>query len=221
MAHPTYKDAGGLTRSRKGTGAAGTNGDPDVFNEYIETIAAGASADIGATTDAAVNDGNGSLNAHARGIAKTLDERLPVSGQAAMANSVPVTLASDQTGLILGTGTNTIGAVKNAGPNWTRGTRTIVDSADASAGVDLSAAPTGGQYNVIDSLTVSVGAALTVTISCETSGAVLFKLYMAANTTITITEPTGAKLATADKKVRLTASGAGNIFAVANYHSEP
>jgi hypothetical protein len=40
MAHPTYLDSTGATRSRKGTGA-GTDGSPDVLHNNIDLIAAG------------------------------------------------------------------------------------------------------------------------------------------------------------------------------------
>jgi hypothetical protein len=219
MAHPTYKDSSGSVRSRKSTNAAGTNGDPDVFYERIEAISAGASADIGATSDAAViTDSNGSMIAFLRGIVKLIITRFPAAlGQALMAASTPVVIASDQTSIPV-----TIpGGVTYNGPKWTRGAPTIVDSANASAApVDLSAAPTAGQFNVIDSFFVSVGAALTVTIKCETTGAVLYTLFMAANSSESIPELTGYKLATADKKVQIQTSGAGNVFAVCQYHSE-
>jgi len=42
MAHPTYLDAAGATRSRKGDGSVGTDGDPDITYVLIEGAAAGA-----------------------------------------------------------------------------------------------------------------------------------------------------------------------------------
>jgi hypothetical protein len=143
---------------------------------------------------------------------------MPVSlGQKAMAASLPVVLPSDQSAIP----TTNSGGVTLNGPAWTRGAPTIVDSADASAApVDLSAAPASGQYNVIDSLFISVGAALTVTVKCESTGVVLYKVFMGANTSLTINEITGRKLATVDKKIQIQTGGAGNIFAVCQYHGE-
>lgn len=112
---------------------------------------------------------------------------------------------------------------KNDGPAWTTvngASGAAVTSADASATVSVTDAPTGGQKLVITELTVSVGSALTVTFEEETSGTDFLKLYMAANTTQTFKWTSKQKLGTADKKLQVTTSGAGNISVRASYYSE-
>lgn len=121
-----------------------------------------------------------------------------------------------------GAGTNAdpqIAASKDNGPAWTP-SYARKDSADLSTISDLTAAPTSGQKIVIDDLVVSVGAAMTVTFTEETSGTVLVKLYMAANTTEVVPLRDGRKLDTADKKVRVQTSTNGNIFIHMGHHSE-
>jgi hypothetical protein len=116
-------------------------------------------------------------------------------------------------------GTNTIGATQDAGPAWTSAYQHTA-SADASAGADATAAPTAGQKIVVDDIIVSVGADLTVTFEEETSGTDIFVLYMAENTVAQITPRTQVKLPTADKKLRIKTSGAGNVACTVCYHSE-
>lgn len=116
-------------------------------------------------------------------------------------------------------GTNTIGATRDAGPAWTSAYLHTA-SADASGGADLTAAPTAGQKICIDDLIISVGADLTVTLEEETSGTDVMVFYMAAKSTIQVTPRGQVKLPTADKKLRLDTSGAGNIAVTVVYHSE-
>jgi hypothetical protein len=120
---------------------------------------------------------------------------------------------------VIAAGTNTIGGTRDAGPAWTSAYLHVA-SADASGGADLTAAPTAGQKICIDDVIISVGAALTVTLEEETSGADVAIFYMAANSTIQITPRGKIKLPTADKKLRLDTSGAGNIAVTVTYHSE-
>lgn len=189
----------------------------------IDLAAAGWSVDVGNALSSTAVQGDlaGSIISQLRGINKTTHERLPATlGQTAMSAALSVVIASNQSGVPLGPGTAEIGGVKLNGPQFTRGTRTNVVSADASgAAVDLSLAPTSGQKLVIDSLFVSIDTARTVTIKDE-DGTIVYKLFMAANTSVQITELTGTKLTTADKKLQLQTSGAGNVFAMANFHSE-
>lgn len=225
MAHPTYKDAGNNTRSRKGSGAAGNDGDPDVFFDSIDAITTGASADIGnsSSTTAITSDAAGSMIGFLRGLVKWAFERMPAAlGQGTMSQSLRVVLPSDQSGIPLSAGTAAIGGVKLNGPQWTRGTLVPVDSANASAAaVDLSLAPTSGQKIVIDSLFVSVGGTLVLVTIKDEDGVVLFKLHdLAAGDHVEIRELTGMKLPTADKKLQLQTSAAGDVFAVCSYHSE-
>lgn len=119
----------------------------------------------------------------------------------------------------LATGTNTVGAVKNAGPNWTKA-HTHVASADASAGVELSAAPTAGQKIVLVGLVISTTTALTITVEDETAGTDQLVFIVPANSQPIRLENLFLKLPVADKKLILKTSGAGQIYATATYFSE-
>lgn len=111
-----------------------------------------------------------------------------------------------------------IGAVKDAGLNWTP-SRQLTTSADMSAGADLTAAPTAGQKIVVDGLVVSAAAAMQFDLVEETSGTVLASFYLSANGTVTF-KPTKMKVDTADKKIRGVASRAGNVSVTLWFHSE-
>lgn len=130
-------------------------------------------------------------------------------GQAAMAASVPVAIASNQSAI----------PTSDNGPAWTPAYLHTA-SADASSGADVTAAPTTGQKIVIDDVIVSTGAALTVTFEEETSGTDVLKLYMAENGIAQMTPRGKIKLATADKKLRVITSGAGAVAVTVCYHSE-
>lgn len=93
-------------------------------------------------------------------------------------------------------------------------------SADQSAAAAaVTDAPATGSKLVIDDLVVSVGAAIDVTFSEETSGTVLLVLQMAADQTVVVS-PKKWKLATAGKKLMVRTSAAGAITVTAWYHSE-
>lgn len=93
-------------------------------------------------------------------------------------------------------------------------------SADQSAAAAaITDAPTGGQKIVLENILISVEDAQTITLSEETSGTVLATLFMAADTHFHY-NPTRLKLATADKKIMIQSSQAGNIAATPLYHSE-
>ena len=110
------------------------------------------------------------------------------------------------------------------GPAWTTsvgiaGAR--FTSADASAApAAVHTAPAAGLKAVITDIIVSVGAALTVTLTEETAGTVLFTLYMAANSTIQITPRGKLKLGVAAKRLMVQTSGAGNIAVTPFYYTE-
>lgn len=121
-------------------------------------------------------------------------------------------------------GTNLIGNVKLAGPSWTRVlgvSGAHVASADASgAAASVTDAPTAGQKIVVHHINVSVDTTLRVDFKEETSGTIFLRLYMLANTTMQIPLNGMLKLATADKKLQVQTSAAGNISVTAIYHSE-
>jgi hypothetical protein len=90
-----------------------------------------------------------------------------------------------------------------------------------SAVASVTDAPTTGQNLVIDDLVISVDTAMTVTFKEETSGTVIRgPLYLAANTVTQITLRGKTKLPTANKKLQVITSVAGNIMVEATYHSE-
>lgn len=128
---------------------------------------------------------------------------------------------------VLAAGANVIGATKDGGPNWTTVwgvTAAPVTSADATGGVMVTDAPTGGQKIVADDIIFSnrSAAALDFTLKCETNGAIIFgPVNLPANSTQQFTpRGKGWKLATADKKVQLFTSAIGNVSAHLGYHSE-
>lgn len=107
-------------------------------------------------------------------------------------------------------------AVQDAGPAWTTvfgvaGAR--FTSADASgADAAVTDAPTSGQKLVVTDVVISVDTAMRVDLKCETTGTVYASLYLAANSTVQLTpRGKGWKLATADKKLVVRTSAAGNF----------
>jgi hypothetical protein len=130
-------------------------------------------------------------------------------GQALMAASVPVAIASNQSAV----------PASDAGPSWTSAYLHVA-SANATGGVDLTAAPTSGQKIVVDDVIVSVDTAMKVTLEEETSGTDVIVLYLPVNGSAQVTPRGRIKLPTADKKLRLLTSIAGNIDVTVCYHSE-
>lgn len=127
------------------------------------------------------------------------------------------TLNTDATGLLWSRSLD-------GGPAWTSAfgvSSAAFVSADASAAATaVTDAPTGTQKIVLADLIVSVGTAMTVTFTCETTGVIIFRLYMAANTTQVVQLRSKVKLATADKKLMVQTSVAGNVSVTAGYYSE-
>ena len=93
-------------------------------------------------------------------------------------------------------------------------------SANATAIVDITTAPDSGKTLVITDLIISSDTSMNLLFTEETTGTVLLKIFIAANTSFHF-NPTGKfKLNTADKKLRVTASASGNISILAFYYSE-
>lgn len=115
-------------------------------------------------------------------------------------------------------------ASADGGPAWTTsfgvaGAR--FTSADASgAAASVTDAPTSGQKLVITDIEISVDTAMRVDIKEETSGTIIASIYMAANTTVNLCTRSKRKLATANKKLQIQTSVAGNISVGAFYYSE-
>ncbi len=114
--------------------------------------------------------------------------------------------------------------VSDAGPAWTTsngiaGARfTSVDQSAAVASVTDS--PTSGKKLVITDIIISVDTAMRVDFTVESSATVIETIYMAANTTVNVITRGKRKLATADKKLQVKTSVAGNISVNAFYYSE-
>lgn len=212
MPHPTVKDGAGAVKSIKGTGV-GSDADPWILSRAIDSIAAGANRIGKVTVRNAVDSADIDPLSEATFAASMGEVQASPTAFTQLAR-----LKDLLTGIILAAGSNIIGSARHAGPHWTP-SDFIVDSADATALADFSFAPTSGEKIVIDDLVISVGTAMTVTVTEETTGDVLYKLYMTANSTEVISPRNGRKLASVNKKVQIQASAIGNIFAHLSYHS--
>jgi hypothetical protein len=118
------------------------------------------------------------------------------------------------------------GSLKDNGPAWAsaHGIASVpFTSADQhSAAASVTSAPTSGQKLVVTDLFISVDTAMSVTFKCETTGVVIAgPFYLAANSSQQFTPRSKAwKLATADKKLQVITSVAGNVMVDAHYYSE-
>ena len=94
-------------------------------------------------------------------------------------------------------------------------------SANQSASPDfVTLAPTTGQKLVITDLVVSVANSQTVTFTEETTDTVFLTLYMAANSTVTVSPRALFKLNTINKRLQVQSSAAGKISVLAFYRSQ-
>lgn len=102
---------------------------------------------------------------------------------------------------------------------FTGETTTQTTSADLSSVTNITAAPTSTQKLILDRIVVSTLTAMNLQIKEETSGTLLCRLNLAANSG-PVALSLGIKLPTADKKFTATASVSGQIDITAIYHSE-
>lgn len=121
-------------------------------------------------------------------------------------------------------GTNNIGGAKDNGAQWASvfgvtGAR-FTSANQSAADAAVTDAPTSGQKLVITDVLISVDAAMRVDLKEETTATILASLYLPANGTAQFTPRSTMKLATADKKLMVRTSGAGNIAVTAFYYSE-
>lgn len=147
----------------------------------------------------------------------SINNKLTSLGQKAMTGSVPVVIASDQS------------AVQSidAGPSWTtrRGINangepfSSADQSGSAAAVTLTPV-SGANKLIITDLIVSVGTTMTVTLTEETSGFVIAKLHLVANSAVQVTARGEIKLTTANKRLMVQTSVAGNIDVQALYYEE-
>jgi len=95
-------------------------------------------------------------------------------------------------------------------------------SADQSGSTaSVTDAPTSGQKLVITDLILSSDTALSLSFSIESSATVIYgPIYLAAGSSTVLVTRGKFKLGTADKKLQVKASVAGNISVLALYYSE-
>lgn len=96
----------------------------------------------------------------------------------------------------------------------------VVTAADVSTATAVTDAPGASLKLVVDSVVISSAAAVTVDLQEETSGTIIAKFYMPVNSTVTFKPEGKVKLATANKKLMVHASGAGAVSVTAVYHTE-
>lgn len=162
--------------------------------------------------------------ATASAAASALTAGTAIIGKVGIDQTTPGTTNGVQVNAALPAGTNSIGGTKDAGPLWTtvRGVSGArFTSADQSAAVaSITDAPTSGQKLVITDLLISSDTALRLDFTVESSATVIETVYMAANETKQITLRSIWKLPTANKKLQVQASAAGNISLTPYYYSE-
>lgn len=186
----------------------------------VDEIAAGASPDLGTTADVAAYDGDGSINAHARGTVKVLDERLPASlGQQVKADSLSVTIASDDDARQLTDGSALIGGVM-LGDSFYAQVITPTSSANMTSLADLTPAPTSGQHTVVESVAISAATAMIVTLKEETTNTILKVFNLTSSNLNAEWNPArGLKLPNVDKKLRAISDTVGQIDVTVISHS--
>ena len=166
---------------------------------FASTVADGANVNQGANADAAVvTDTTGTLSGKIRGLVKWAFERMPAAlGQTTMANSLPVTLASNQSAVpVLDTNSAAIktavelidNAVSGAGFNITQvgGTNIDTNSGNKSAGTQRVVIATD-QPQLTTPLNVTVQ-------SGATGGDAIFHLASAGSTNATVIKASAGKV---------------------------
>lgn len=127
-------------------------------------------------------------------------------------------------GVPMSAGSAAIGSFKDGGCGLTTSlgvTGARFTSADQSgSAASITDAPTTGQKIVLTDIILSSDTALRLDLKEETSGTILASIYMGAGTTVNVVTRGKLKLATANKKLQIQASAAGNISATAIFYSE-
>ena len=210
------------------------------FPIIVELIPGVAATDLGKTEDAAHSSGDTGVmilavrKDTAAALAGSDADYIPLivnaSGRLYTSATVDAALPAGSSNIgdvdiaSITAGTNTIGGTLDAGASWTQvfGVAGVAyASADATASPAVTDAPTSGQKLVIDDIFLSVGAtAMQVDFEIETAGTHFLTFYCAANTVYQFTPRAKFKLPTADKKLLVDASVAGNISVTVFYHSE-
>ena len=126
-------------------------------------------------------------------------------------------------GIVIGPGTATIGAVTDAGGmTVSRGVEgQAFNSSDQSgSAVPITDAPGMGKSLVITDIILSADTTMEVTLTEETTGILLELIFLGANSTINLVTRGKFKLSTANIRLLLQTSVAGNISATVLYYSE-
>lgn len=214
----SVKDGADAAKTFRTTDNAGVH----TPHQIVDTITAGASADIGnaSSTAAVITDTTGSVIGFLRGLVKWAYERMPASlGQKTKANSLSFTRASDDDPIQLTAGSSLIGGVQ-LGDSFYSQTITPTSSADMTSIADLTPAPNSGEHTVVESVTISVATAMIVTIKEETTLTVLKVFNLTAGNLHAEWNPArGLKLPNVNKKLRAISNTAGQIDVTVISHS--
>lgn len=112
-----------------------------------------------------------------------------LAGPQPAADSVPVVLANDASGV-----------------------STYTTTADAQTAIDVGPAPGSGEKSVLVEAVISTDTAMLITLQSETTpGSERVSFYLPVNGTVVFSPRSARKLSIADKKWQLLASVAGNI----------
>lgn len=191
---------------------------PSHVNAHLDV--AGAPVTGANPVPVTVASGSGTQNVN---VAQVAGVATPV-GHGLAATALRVELPTDGTGVVgIIAGTASIGGTKDNGPQWTTAfgiAGVVFTSSDATTAAAVTSAPTAGQKLVITDLLMSTDTAMFLLFEEETSGTDLLKIFLPANGTYQFTPRSRLKLATADKKLTVDASVAGNIAITAFYYSE-
>jgi len=190
-----------------GPGIAGTAGTPNAGVLSVQGITNGT---VLQTNDAAL------IAANHTDLAAILAKQ-PSLGTAGTASANVIT--------VQGIASGTAQACSDAGAAWTtvRGVAGVpFTSADQhSAVASVTDAPTSGQKLVITDLIISSDTALSVSFNIESDATVIYgPFYLAAGSTVNLVTRAKLKLGTANKKLQVQSSVAGNISVLALYYSE-
>jgi len=107
----------------------------------------------------------------------------------------------------------------DAGPAWSPLHFVFNSTNQSAAATAVTGAPTVGEKISITDLIISVGSAMIVTLTDEVLGTVLWRFYMAANTTVQIAPRTPRKLPSANSHLNVQTSASGNIQIETSYYS--
>ena len=165
------------------------------------------------------------LRASAVPVSGTVTASGPLTDTQLRASAVPVSGTVTASGPVTNTELRAAPVTtSDSGPSWTQVfgvSGAVVTSADASTATAVTDAPTSGQKLCIDDIMFSVGStAMQVDFEIETAGTNFLTFYCAANTSYQFTPRGKLKLPTADKKLMVDTSAAGNISVTVFYHSE-